>query len=323
MEHSNSTNPSPHSNTLPPGTLRFTHKAMATIFEVFIIHEDPAYAEQAAWEAFKEIDQLEEDLSKFIENSDISRINSLELNQSVRVGLPAFECLLQCSALYQRTFGAFDVTIGPLMNCWLNTDKTPRNPSKEEIDLACSSVGMRHVELDPENYTVKILSDSIRIDLGGFGKGYALDQIAELFIEWDIEQALIHGGQSSVIALGPPEGKPGWPVTTSHPGKHNQLIAYIYLQNKAFSGSGLRKGQHIINPRNGYPVEEHLAAWAFSPTAAESDALSTAFMVMSLEEIHHYCDLNPETQALIIRSQEHKNDIIQCGNWGKIESNFL
>ena len=100
-----------------PNKHRFAHQAMATIFEIIIEHKDSRYARQAAFAAFDELDQLEAELSRFIENSDISRINNLPAKKSLRLGLPAFECLHLCSHIYTETNGAFDITIGSLYNC--------------------------------------------------------------------------------------------------------------------------------------------------------------------------------------------------------------
>ncbi|GAG26710.1 unnamed protein product, partial [marine sediment metagenome] len=115
---------------------RFSHEAMATTFEIFILHPDTHYAEQAAWAAFDELDRLEEQLSRFIENSDISRINILATNQPLQIGLAAFECLQLSARIYTETNGAFDITVGTLMDCWLGDDKTIHTPSKANFDIA-------------------------------------------------------------------------------------------------------------------------------------------------------------------------------------------
>lgn len=279
---------------------RFSHYAMATVFEIFIIHDDANYAQQAAWEAFYELDRLEQDLSRFIENSDISRINNLSMNQSVQIGLDTFECLKQCAHLYKTTNGAFDITIGSLLKFWSNRGQLSTLPSIEDLNIARQNIGMHFLQLDETNFKVRLLSNSICIDLGGFGKGYAIDQMSELLQEWEIESALIHGGSSSVLTLAAPPGEKGWPLTINSPRDSKQTLEHLYLQHRALSGSGLRKGRHIIDPRTGQPAESKLAAWAFAPGAATSDALSTAFMIMTLEEIEKYCIKNPDTQALVI-----------------------
>lgn len=282
------------------GTHRFAHHAMATTFEILIHHGDATYAQQAAWEAFRLLDQLEQELSRFIDNSDISRINNLPARQPLLLGLAAFDCLDQCAKLSAETGGAFDITIGPLLDCWQNEDHTGRSPSEEELEQARQRTGTHLYQLNAAEHTVELLASPVHIDLGGFGKGYAVDQLAELLHEWSIDAALIHGGSSSVLALGAPPGTSGWPLTLSHPANRQKRLAHIGLRDRALSGSGLEKGPHIIDPRSGRPVDGVLASWASAPTAAIADALSTAFMVMTPGEVAAYCQGHPDSMALLV-----------------------
>ena len=279
---------------------RFSHEAMATTFEVIIVHEDERYASQAAVAAFDEVDRLERELSRFIENSDIARINSMGANQPLQIGLDTFECLKIAVRIYAETNGAFDITIGTLLKCWRNEDGTPRDPSPKEIDLARLHTGTNLLQLDEAEHTVKLSASPIQIDLGGIGKGYAVDRVAELLRDWSIDVALISGGYSSVLALDAPPGKKGWPLTLTNPAGRKEILARPFLQKGALSGSGVQKGGHIIDPRTARAVEGRRAAWSSAPDAATADALSTAFMIMGLDEIKQYCRLHPNTLAMVI-----------------------
>jgi len=310
---------------------RFSHEAMATTFELIIVHEDERYASQAAVAAFDEVDRLERELSRFIENSDVARINSAGANQPLQIGLDTFECLKIAVRMYAETNGAFDVTIGTLLKCWRNDDGTPRNPSPSQIDIARLHTGTNLLELDEAEHTVTLSASGVQIDLGGIGKGYAVDRVAELLREWSIDVALISGGYSSVLALdAPPHRKVscggkkgseprgihchkpdvvyGWPLTLTDPVRRSgagrtgqkEILARPFLQKAALSGSGVQKGGHIIDPRTVQPVEGRLAAWSSAPDAATADALSTAFMIMGFDEIKQYCSLHPETVAMVI-----------------------
>ena len=132
---------------------------MATVYEIYIIHDDAEYAYQAAWEAFTELDRLEQELSRFIENSDISRINNLKKGASTRVGLDAFECIKQSAQIYNDTKGAFDITVGHLYECWLNPDKTCRSPSDDELQEALKNTGMNLLALNAADYRVYVRVD--------------------------------------------------------------------------------------------------------------------------------------------------------------------
>lgn len=302
-----------------PNMWRFSHEAMATTFEVIIVHEDGRYAQQAAKAAIDELDRLEAELSRFIENSDISRINNLAANQPLTIGLAAFECLQHSARVCADTDGAFDITIGPLLSCWLNEDKTPRMPSEDQLNIARQRTSMHLLELDETEHTVQLLTSPVQIDLGGIGKGYAVDRMAELLREWSINTALISGGYSSVLALDAPDNTKGWAVSLNNPDNRKQTLSRLNLQGRALGASGIQKGQHIIDPRTGRPVQGKLAAWVYADDAATADALSTAFMVMSPAEIEQYCKKHPEVQALVILSEEKQEKILHFGQWKNIE----
>ncbi|MCK4958616.1 MAG: FAD:protein FMN transferase, partial [Planctomycetes bacterium] len=226
---------------------RFCCDAMGTTFEVFIDHPDAKFARQSARAAFDELGRLEAQLSRFVDNSDISRINNLSAGQSTNVDMETFQCLELAAKLYRDTHGAFDITIGPLMKCWLNKDKTLRSPADEELNLARASIGTDLLKLDEAWYTVTVVKDGVQIDLGGIGKGFAVDRMALMLGQWNIDRAMIHGGTSSVLALAgqaapaepaPPAGESGWPITLSDPSDQKRTLARLDLQNHALSTSG-------------------------------------------------------------------------------------
>ena len=238
------------------GALRFAHQAMHTEFEIFCVHEDGEYAQQACWKAFDLLDRLENELSRFIPNSDISRINRLAAGETARVSRWTMECIELAREAYRETGGAFDISLG---------------------------TGIERLQLSPRDSTVRA-ARAVRLDLGGIGKGYAIDRLAEVLDEWDIHSALIHGGHSSVLALEAPPGLDGWPLTMG-----DRPIA---ARRRAFSASGIRaQGEHIVDPRNGRPASARLAAWVSleldgSPSpGAVAEAYSTAFMILPAAEI--------------------------------------
>lgn len=299
-----------------PNVHRFAHQAMATTFEIIVQHKDKVYAQQAADAAFQELDRIENELSRYIENSDVARLNHLPAGQPLLVGIETFECLRISAEIWSQTGGAFDVTIGLLLDCWRDKDKKPRTPSPEELAFAREHTGMSLLHLDEDRYTVELEASPVRVDLGGVGKGYGVDQMATLLREWSVERALLHGGYSSVLALDAPEGMTGWPITLSHPHDRSRTLARLNLKDMAVSGSGLEKGRHIIDPRIARPVEGKIAAWSVTPDAAIGDALSTAFMIMAVEDVQAYAQRHPHVAALlIVPSEESGERIIPVGTW--------
>ena len=280
----------------------FSHEAMATVYELYIVDEDEDYARAGAQAAFAEVDRLELEMSRFLSNSDISRLNAAEVGETVDLGLDTFECLRRSREMHEKTGGAFDISVGALYACWLDEDRRLRQPSEDEIEQAHELTGMKHLEIDDEDFCAKVLTKGVQFDLGGIGKGFAAEKVAELLSEWSLEQSLVLAGASSVLCVGVPEGMSGWPMKLRNPGKRTEVFARFDLKVGAVSGSGRQKGQHIIDPRSkeAGPVEGRLAAWSIAPDAIAADASSTAFMMLSDEEISDYCLANEETAAIIL-----------------------
>jgi thiamine biosynthesis lipoprotein len=260
-----------------PDRQTMTHHAMATVYKLTLVHGEPAYARQAAAEAFAELNRIEGRLSRYVESSDVFRINRLSRGQSTVVHLDTFDCLRVAVEIQQATAGAFDVAYGSA-GPW--------------------AAGARF-ELDPESHTVRLLADGVRLDLGGIGKGFALDRMAALLAEWEIDSGLLRASTSTLLALGPPPGEPGWPVRV---GADDDPVP-LRLARWAVSASGTSvKGSHVIDPRTGRPAAGHLRAWAVAPTGAVADALSTAFLVMTHAEVQAFCRAHLEVSAHLVGS---------------------
>jgi len=294
---------------------RFTHQAMATVFEIFISAEDKTYASQAANSAFNEIDRLEQELSYFLESSDISRINNLSQKELIIIGIDAFNCIKQCMRLYQWTKGAFDITMRPLLELWKEYNYPTQNPDDAQISRVLTRVGLPWLQLIEDTYQVCMMNKSIQIDLGGFGKGYALDVVKYHLDDWDIQSGLIHSGHSTVSVIGKKPDFVKWPLSITDPIKEDLILKKVDLVHGALSGSGLKKGEHIIDPRLGKPVRDKIAAWAYAPEAGEADALSTAFMVMSPEEVETYCEKNGVSGLTI--DNDKNNSKHYYGKWAQ------
>lgn len=291
-------------------SIRFSHQAMATVFEVFIQHDDPGYASKAARAAFEEVDRLESLLSRYIPNSDISRIAELKKGRSVVVSPETMDCLQTARRIYEQTGGAFDVTVGGLVELW----KEGTDVSEETIRQRKRSVGMDLLQLNPEEMMVTAGADAIAADLGGVGKGYAVEQMARVLRDWKIEKALIHAGASSVLALDPPAGRAGWKVRLSDPRRPQEEIRMLEMENEALSSSGLRRGSDMIQPVTGRPVRDKAAVWVKGEDPAVCDGLSTAFMVMGLEDIERFSRSHPKIGILVLPGGDTK-EVLQFGKW--------
>ena len=198
---------------------RFQAEAMATRFEILIPQGLVGFkrARAASTAAFADLETLENELSKFRGNSDIYRLNRCQPGKWVGLGLAAVDCLSMSKAVTEETDGAFDISIGPLMAIWRSVDGSPRRATRSEAAEARERTGCEHLEIEPERLRARVHREGMAFDLGGMGKGYALDQMAEKLREWEIPAALLNAGDSTVLTLGDPkpEGESetaGWAV---------------------------------------------------------------------------------------------------------------
>jgi FAD:protein FMN transferase len=281
-----------------PDVHRFGHPAMATIFEAILFSDDgEEYAAQAAQEAFRVVDRLEIDLSCHLSNSDIGRINRTPAGGRVTVGIDAFSCLSRALEWRNLTAGAFDPDLGGVRRDETAGRATPVVTNGAERVGAPRAEGAGFV-LDADRFEVLVLRP-VRIDLGAIGKGFAVDRMAEIFLEWEIEAALVHGGRSSVYGYGSPPGFDGWPVVLHHPVDRGRELGRFLLNGRGMGASGLEKGPHIVDPRTGDPATHRVAAWVLADDAASADAASTALMVMGEEEAALFLEKHPEIEAVL------------------------
>ncbi|MCB0753629.1 MAG: FAD:protein FMN transferase [Ignavibacteriae bacterium] len=286
--------------------LKFSHQAMNTIFDIYIANEDKSYAQQAAYEAFNEIDRLENELSRFKPNSDINRINNLELGKTIIINEDVMNCLVQSKYVYELTKGIFDITLGKSIQNW----KENQINNLDEDNRG----GFSNVILDKSKFALTALNP-INIDLGGIGKGYAADKVAKLLNEWEIKSLLINAGGSTTKFNAAESNIISWPLTISNP-MDNRIICNIKINSGSLSSSGIRKGNHIINPIDFHPVNnKRLSAWAYTEDATLSDALSTSFMILDFKEIRNICDSNDSISSLLIESRNEGFEVIKFGNF--------
>ena len=239
---------------------QFNHAAMATHFQVRIAYDERSYAAQAAQAVFDLVDSLESKLSRFRINSEIARAARLAQGERMRLSEPAFACLEIAKRMERETHSAFCPTPSAL--------KT--QPSLPQWDLL------------PDEHSILCVRGRLEFDLGAIGKGFALDRMAEVLRQWDCHSFLLIAGGSSVLAGDPPHNASGWSCGLGD----NDTPQRFVLAHASLSGSGLAvQGAHILDPRTGRPALRQNRTWVLADTAAESDALSTACMVLSQPEL--------------------------------------
>ena len=291
---------------MKPVRYRFSHLAMTTQFEV--LFGVPAeskgvkeYACQVAQAVFTEIDRTEKCLSRFIESSDISRLNKFGAERPVKVSVETFDCLRAARRAYKDTDGAFDVT----------------------AQRGVRAIGTNAIELDRTAMTVRLRS-KCSVDLGGIGKGFALDAAARIIADWaddemGIGPAFLHGGASSVLAVGTPPGEKGWIVSVGTGAVRDGGAWEIAVRDRAISSSGVEvRSGHIIEPATGKAAVTRCRVWASVGSNTEmpgamADALSTAFMITPTAVIDRYCKEHPGAWAIVLEDGPEGPNLIRFG----------
>lgn len=263
---------------------RFACDAMACTFELYLFDKPAGYAAQAAQVAFDELARLEGLLSRFRPESDIAQINRATRGDLVPIQSETRDCLTRASELYLATGGAFDIAF--------RSDPAAR-PRRD-------TSGVPPLVFDPRAHAVRIQASGLQLDLGALGKGFAIDRLVALLRTWGFARALVQCGQSTVYALGGPSPGRGWRLALRDPAAPDVALGWVPVHDGALAGSGqFLHGAHILDPRNGQPVASHRAAWALAGDAATADALSTACMILSPEDVAAVCSRQPALTVVL------------------------
>lgn len=260
-------------------------EAMATRFELVLEGDDPIRLRAAGEEALAEIERLDARLSRFRPTSVTSALNSRAARRPVPVDGEVLSLLRACAEVTAESRGAFDVSVGALVTLWRAAG---RRPDAAAIEAARAASGLHLVAIDDPLGTVRFLREDLSIDFGAAGKGYAIDRAIECLRAAGVRHALLHGGTSSVHAVGPQaEGDP-WPVHwVPNPSRSeqpesltlvDQALSVSATHGRTFTVDGRTYG-HVIDPRTGEPVPGPRAVLVRGPQSLMCDVLSTAVLV--------------------------------------------
>lgn len=272
----------------------------------------------AAQACFDEVDRLESMLSIFRPSSELSFLNRNAAASAVAVGPELFNLLQFCRNVHRETEGAFDVTTGLLSRCWGFHDRKPRLPESGSLLAPLQSVGFHRVALGP-NRSVSFGSPELSINLGGVGKGYALDCGAAKLRTFGMTTALLSAGFSSILAIGSGPDNAGWLVGLRHPVFKDQRLGTIRMRSCAL-GTGSQQEQwceaggqrygHILDPRTGFPPEGTLSVTVIADSATRADALATAFFVGGPELANRYCAIHKEVLAIMLLERDLSRPVV-------------
>ena len=283
---------------------------MACDFTVYLNAQRNERSVEDAIRALDLLEPLEDRLSVYRAHSEISVANQQAFRQPVLVSQDTAHVIARGLEINAWTRGAFDMTSGPLSRIWGFQRRAGRLPTEEEIQTALTVVGSQWVDVDTDAQTVRYQREGLELNLGGIGKGFAIDASADYLCERGVLDFLIHGGHSSVRARGAAVGQAGWQVDVRQPLRPRQRLATLHLQDACLGTSGTatqsfyhqgKRYGHILDPRTGWPADQLLSVSVLAPDAATADALATAFYVLGIAETVEVCTQDlPHIRVLMI-----------------------
>ena len=259
---------------------------MGTEFRLVMYAEDAEQATRAADAAWARMSAVEELMSDYIGQSELSRLSAVSREHeppvSVAVSEELFSVLLAARGVWELSGGAFDVTVGPCVRLWRRAARRGEPPDEERLSAARAASGQEKLRLHAEGRRVELLASDMRLDLGGIAKGYALDQALAVLARHGIERALVDGGGD--LRLGePPPGEDGWLVAVEGDPHGRRAarcgVATSGQSGRSFTWEGLRFS-HVVDPRTGVGLTHEVAVTVIADTAMAADALASAASVL-------------------------------------------
>ncbi|MHC4681992.1 MAG: FAD:protein FMN transferase [Planctomycetota bacterium] len=304
---------------------------MGTFAHVVVVADDSTTAKKCIKAALEEIRRVDELMSDYKRDSEISRLNAEAAGRAVQVGESTYEVLQRSVAFSRLTGGAFDVTVGPLVELFRKAKDEHVAPAEEQIALARAKVGFEKLELDDQRRTVHFSVEGMRLDLGGIAKGYAIDKAIEAAQRCGATGAMVDIGGDVRCFGTPPKGREHWVIGVQDPNLAVEglggggLLLTLRITDAAVATSGdyqqlvLIEGKrysHIMDRRSGSSAEGLSSVTIIADNATDADALATSVTVMGAEEGLALIEKLPRTEAILISSGP-KYEITKTGGAGR------
>lgn len=269
--------------------VRDSKSLLGTVVTIMIWEsEDDQKAKKTIEEAYAEIERIQKVFSEYVKDSNISKINDAAGRAPVKVTAEVMELLKKGVWLAQKTDGAFDVTFAGAGALYDFRAKDPIPPTDDKISASLSKVGIGHLRLNEKLHTAMLDISSAKLGLGGYIKGYAVDQASRIFRQKGYTDFIINGGGDMFVAGN--KGKRSWRIGVQNPrGPSNRIVATIQVKDKAVVTSGdyerffIKDGiryHHIIDPRSGHSAYECQSVTVIAETTMMADAFATAVFVL-------------------------------------------
>lgn len=308
---------------------------MGTFGRIRILCRDKQAGRRALEEARSALENVDQRFSTYRDDSELSRVNRLAAKQSVAISLETYHLLQKAQDYSQRTEGAFDITVTPLIRLWKQAEKENRLPTDTEIREVKAKVGFEKLKLNASDLpTVAFVVEGMELNVDAIAKGYAVDKTLTALRQPCIIAALVDIG-GEVAAFGQNRPAKNWIIGIQDPfayDKHNPLSQrprwLIRLQDCAVATSGNyrqyvtiggKEYSHIIDPRTGRPADLMPSVTVIAPATADADALATAISVLGPEKSLAIIESLPDTEAFLVSGTKDDPQFFRSSGFGRFE----
>ncbi len=288
----------------------FSEPHMGTTFRLVFYAPNEPVAKEAARQAFARIAELSLIFSDFIDDSELMRLCK-KPGEWVKVSDDLFAILGRAKKLSEKTDGAFDITVGPVVKLWRRSRRTLELPPADALKKALALVGYRNVELDPATNSVRLNVAGMSLDLGGIAKGYAAQAAQSVLSGFGFSSALVAAG-GDIVVTGPPPGADGWKIALDAPVKDDAGPTMLLLKNATVSTSGDanqfvtidgKRYSHIVDPKTGMGLVGRRAVTVVS-FKGHADGYASALNVMGIEKGMKLIEADEKLAARFVEAGE-------------------
>lgn len=290
----------------------YSRPQMGTLFRVVLYAANETKAHTAAQAALNRVDELNRILSDYIPESELSQLSATAgSGKAVKLGPDLWYILEKSQEISRKTNGAFDVTVGPLVQLWRRARRQHQLPAAEALEKAKAVTGYQHLILDPKQKTAQLLVPGMQLDMGAIGKGYAVDEALKVLKKHGIRAALVDGGGNIVVSNAPPDHKNGWEIDVSAGNETNKTDGRkIYLKHCGVATSGDlyqyvelngRRYSHILNPFTGLGLTDQRRVTVIAKNGTDADWLATSLSILPPKQGVALANQIPKAAAAIVR----------------------
>ena len=301
---------------------------MGSTFEIIVYAPDEAMARRGLDAAFARIDQLNQIFSDYDSASEACRLSHASpMPEAVPVSAEMFTLLDYSAQLSRATDGAFDVTVGPVSRLWRRARRQRQLPAPDRLREALAGVGYQHLELDAAGRKARLAAPGMRLDFGGVGVGYAVDEALTVLKQHGLTRVLVNG--SGDIVLGdPPPGETGWRIGVAPLEPNQPPSRFLRLAHCGVSTSGdawqfveidKQRYSHIVDPKTGLGLTTRSSVTVIAPTGTAADGLATAASVLGVEQGLALVERTCGAACLMVCIENEKPQVHESRNWKKHE----